>query len=118
MERFNKTETNGKYKLFKNYFNENDRENTMKNFARLNVYIADSNVVKTQETEDYPTNQLVSDIGEYNLANHMETYMTNHIRLFLLKLYNVPLHNRYVTNLKNRCLYYSYHILHIFYWTD
>ncbi len=70
VERFNKTETNGKYKLFKNYFNENDRENTMKNFARLNVYIADSNVVKTQETEDYPTNQLVSDIGEYYLANH------------------------------------------------
>lgn len=35
----------------------------MKDFARLNVYIADSNVVKTEESEDYSRNQLVSDIG-------------------------------------------------------
>ncbi len=84
MERFNKTETNGKYKLFKEYFNENDREKTMKDFARLNVYIADSNVVKTQETEDYPTNQLVSDIGEYYQTNQLvsdigEDYQTNQL---------------------------------------
>ncbi|ELT93676.1 hypothetical protein CAPTEDRAFT_65218, partial [Capitella teleta] len=32
-------------------------------FARLNIYIADSNVIKTHETADYEPNQLVSDIG-------------------------------------------------------
>ena len=65
MDRFNKSDTAGKYKLFKEYFKSDNRERTMKDFARLNVYIADSNVVKTQETQDYPTNQLVSDIGRY-----------------------------------------------------
>ena len=35
----------------------------MKDFARLNVYIADSNVIITQEMEDYTSTQLVSDIG-------------------------------------------------------
>ena len=39
------------------------REKAMRDFARLNVYIADSNVVKTQELADYTQNQLVSDIG-------------------------------------------------------
>ncbi len=39
------------------------REQTMKNFARLNVYVADSNVMKTQEGRDYELTQLVSDIG-------------------------------------------------------
>ena len=39
------------------------REHTMKDFARLNVYIADSNVIITQEMEDYTSTQLVSDIG-------------------------------------------------------
>ena len=62
-ERFNKTNTQGKYNMFTKYFNVNDREKTMKDFARLNVYIADSNVVKTQESQDYTRTQLVSDIG-------------------------------------------------------
>nr|AWC68058.1 DEG/ENaC family ion channel ENaC6 [Platynereis dumerilii] len=62
-ERFNNSETKGKYELFAKYFNVSNREETMKNFARLNVYIADSNVVKTQESADYTRNQLVSDIG-------------------------------------------------------
>ncbi len=35
----------------------------MKDFARLNVYIADSNVIITQEMQDYTSTQLVSDIG-------------------------------------------------------
>ena len=61
--RFNTTETQGKFQLLESYFNTSNREETMKNFARLNVYIADSNVVKTQEDEDYTRNQLVSDIG-------------------------------------------------------
>lgn len=62
-ERFNKSETQGKYELFTRHFNVTRREEAMKDFARLNVYIADSNVVKTQESEDYTRNQLVSDIG-------------------------------------------------------
>ena len=45
------------------YFRDEDRTSTMKDFARLNVYIADSNVVVTHETADYDPNQLVSDIG-------------------------------------------------------
>lgn len=45
------------------YFKDEDREQTMKDFARLNVYVADSNVIKTQESPDYEPNQLVSDIG-------------------------------------------------------
>ena len=62
-ERFNTTETQGKYKMMKKYFNHTNRENSMRDFARLNVYIADSNVIKTQESADYTRNQLVSDIG-------------------------------------------------------
>jgi len=45
------------------YFRDENRYSTLKDFARLNVYIADSNVVVTQETADYDANQLVSDIG-------------------------------------------------------
>ena len=64
-ERFNNSEDMGKYKLLKDYFTVENRTKTMTDFARLNVYIADSNVVKTQETADYTRNQLVSDIGKY-----------------------------------------------------
>ena len=56
----------GKYKLFKAYFNESDssrREASLKNFARLNVYIADGNVVKTEESPDYTGSDVISDIG-------------------------------------------------------
>jgi len=35
----------------------------MRDFARLNVYIADSNVLKTEEQVDYATSQLLADIG-------------------------------------------------------
>lgn len=55
-----------KYNTVKDYFlsnNDSHREERMKDFARLNVYIADSNVIKTEESPDYSTNQLVSDIG-------------------------------------------------------
>jgi len=45
------------------YFRDENRDSTLKDFARLNVYIADSNVVVTQETADFDPNQLVSDIG-------------------------------------------------------
>jgi len=46
-----------------NYFNDENRSSTLKDFARLNVYIADSNVVVTQETADYDVTRLLSDIG-------------------------------------------------------
>jgi len=46
-----------------NYFRDENRYSTLKDFARLNVYIADSNVIVTQETADFDPNQLVSDIG-------------------------------------------------------
>ena len=52
-----------KYNMVNAYFIDENREEAMKDFARLNVYIADSNVIVTQEQEDYTTTQLVSDIG-------------------------------------------------------
>ena len=39
------------------------RDVIMRDFARLNIYIADSNVKRTVESPDYTANQLVSDIG-------------------------------------------------------
>ena len=59
-ERFNDTP---KYKGIKEYFSEANREHAMKDFARLNAYIADSNVIITHEKEDYTSTQLLSDIG-------------------------------------------------------
>ena len=35
----------------------------MSNFARLNVYVSDSNVLQTEESADYTSSQLLSDIG-------------------------------------------------------
>ena len=61
-ERFGRTSKERK-EFVSNYFNETNRHETMKNFARLNVYIADSNVVVTREAPDFEFSQLVSDIG-------------------------------------------------------
>ena len=64
LERFNNSVDNAtKFQLFSQHFNESNRHNAMKDFARLNVYIANSNVVRTVETEDYHRSQLLSDIG-------------------------------------------------------
>ena len=52
-----------KFQEVSRYFNDSLRDQTMRDFARLNVYVADSNVIKTTESPDYNTNQLVSDIG-------------------------------------------------------
>ena len=52
-----------KLDLYANYFDPENRRIAMKDFARLNVYIADSNVLKTEESEDYSQSQLLSDIG-------------------------------------------------------
>ena len=62
-QRFNNADSQGKYDLFQKYFTVENRGKGMRDFARLNVYIADSNVVKTQESADYTRNQVVSDIG-------------------------------------------------------
>lgn len=45
------------------YFAVKNRRQSIKDFARLNVYVADNNVIITQESPDYELNQLVSDIG-------------------------------------------------------
>ena len=52
-----------KFDLYSVYFDPSNRRRAMKDFARLNVYIADSNVLKTEESEDYSQSQLLSDIG-------------------------------------------------------
>jgi hypothetical protein len=62
-ERFNRSSPPEKTKSVWEYFRDEDRIKTMQDFARLNVYIADSSVIVTQETADYELNQLVSDIG-------------------------------------------------------
>ena len=49
--------------LYSEYFGPHNRRRAMRDFARLNVYIADSNVLKTEESEDYSQSQLLSDIG-------------------------------------------------------
>ena len=49
--------------LYAKYFDIRNRRTAMKDFARLNVYIADSNVLATEEAEDYTSSQLLSDIG-------------------------------------------------------
>lgn len=52
-----------KFELYANYFDTSNRRVAMRDFARLNVYIADSNVLKTEESQDYTQSQLLSDIG-------------------------------------------------------
>ena len=56
-------ENTTKYDYVKSYFDDSKREARMKNFARLNVYVADSNVIKMHESWDYNTYQFLSDVG-------------------------------------------------------
>ena len=67
LDRFNNTtimgENETKLQIMQRYFTEASREQTMKDFARLNVYVADSNIILTEETPEYTPTQLVSDIG-------------------------------------------------------
>lgn len=51
------------YETVARYFSDQNREESIKDFARLNVYVADNNVIITQESPDYELSQLVSDIG-------------------------------------------------------
>ena len=54
-----------KYDMMSNYFNNfsHDREKMMRDFARINVYIADTNAYIVEEAADYSSAQLLSDIG-------------------------------------------------------
>lgn len=61
--RFNKSHLQEKFKSIKTYLNESNRHRAMLDFVRLNVYLAESDVLKTEETEDYTQSQLLSDIG-------------------------------------------------------
>ncbi len=52
-----------KMEMYDRYFDPNNRSKCMRDFSRLNVYIADANVLKTEEAEDFSQSQLLSDIG-------------------------------------------------------
>jgi hypothetical protein len=62
-ERFSDNTDGGKTELYSKYFDHLNRRRAMKDFARLNIFIADSNVLTTEESADYTLNQLLSDIG-------------------------------------------------------
>lgn len=61
--RFTNPDDSQKFELYANYFDASNRKQCMKDFARINVYIADSNILKTVECEDFSQSQLLSDIG-------------------------------------------------------
>ena len=52
-----------KYAMYSAYFATSNRKECMKDFARINVYVADSNILKTVEGPDFTQSQLLSDIG-------------------------------------------------------
>ena len=52
-----------KVELYATHFEESNRRIAMRDFARLNVYVADGNVLQTEEQEDYVTTQLLADVG-------------------------------------------------------
>ena len=49
--------------IYGNYFSLANWENAMNDFARINVYMADSSMTVTEEIPDYELSQLISDIG-------------------------------------------------------
>ena len=52
-----------KVDLYATHFAEANRRIAMRDFVRLNVYVADGNVLQIQEQEDYVSTQLLADIG-------------------------------------------------------
>ena len=62
-QRFTGERDREKTRLYEEYFSVANRRTAMKNFAKLNVFVADSNVLKTVESPDYTQSQLLSDIG-------------------------------------------------------
>lgn len=53
--RFTEPSDYEKVELYSAYFEESNRRVAMRDFARLNVYVADSNVLQIEEQEDYVT---------------------------------------------------------------
>ena len=61
LARFNSSKT--ERDLYKEYFSFENWTNAKNDFARINIYMADSNMVRTQESPDYDVTQLISDTG-------------------------------------------------------
>ncbi len=55
--------TEGKASLYNEYFNFSNRYTALKEFAKVNVYLADASVSLTEEVPEYQGFQLLSDIG-------------------------------------------------------
>ena len=53
----------GDLELFERYFSRSNWNRAKNDFARINVFFADSNIVVTEEVPDYELPQLISDIG-------------------------------------------------------
>ena len=52
-----------KYDTILQYFKNENRESTMKDFARIVVYVVDNQAIQTRESPEYEPSHLVSDIG-------------------------------------------------------
>ena len=52
-----------KHEMYAKYFDVDNRERSMRDFARINVYISDSSILKTVESEDYTVVPLLSGMG-------------------------------------------------------
>jgi hypothetical protein len=63
ISRFNRSHLRHKYDVIASYLNDSNRHKAMADFVRLNVYLAESDVLKTEETEDYSQSQFLSDVG-------------------------------------------------------
>ena len=61
MNQFNDTEE--KQNLYREYFSFKSRASAKKDSARINVYMADSTMIQTQESLDYEIRDLISDVG-------------------------------------------------------
>ena len=62
LERFNHSDE--ERRRFSAYFaSENWDDAAMNDFARINVYMADSSMIQTEESPDYDLTQLISDVG-------------------------------------------------------
>ena len=53
----------GIHQQYKDYFSLSNWKNAKNDFARVNVYFADNNMVVTEEVADYEPAQLIADIG-------------------------------------------------------
>ncbi len=64
MEEFNKTNPNAlKKEMYKKHFSFENRVSGLKDLAKINVYISDTTVSRTEEMAAYTANDLLSDLG-------------------------------------------------------